>query len=129
MLPGKNFVLALPLSEVAVVHLVSAVIHPQRVDQVTAALRDIGITGLTVTPAHGSSGVGHMETYRGTEHVVPFVPMVKLEVLCDTFDAELVAKVIVVAAHSGGHGDGKVWISTVERFISIRTNDVDVDAL
>ena len=111
------------------VHLVSAVIHPHRLDQVVDALRAIDITGLTVTQALGASDVSHVETYRGTEHLVPFVARVKLEVVCDTFDAELVAKVIVEAARSGGHGDGKVWISAIERFISIRTNEIDIDAI
>ncbi len=112
------------------VHLVTAVIDAHRLEPVTDALRAIDVQGMTVAQVHGTPRPGdRVETYRGSEVRVDFAPKVKIEIVCDTFDAEFVASVIAEAAHTGQAGDGKVWISPLERFMAIRTHAVDVEAI
>lgn len=110
--------------------LVTAVIKPHKVEDVKAALSDFGVKGLTITEATGyGRQKGKTEVYRGTEYTVDVLPKVRIEVLCDLFDAEDVANVIVTAARTGTIGDGKVWISEVDRVIRIRTGETGDDAL
>ena len=112
------------------VHLVTAVIKPHRLDAVKEALRGVGITGMTVSEVRGFGRQGgHTETYRGTEYTVDLVPKIKLEVLCDDGLAEKVADSIVEAARTGSIGDGKVWVAPVDRAVRVRTGELDVDAL
>jgi nitrogen regulatory protein P-II 1 len=112
------------------VKLVTAVIKPHKVEDVKAALSDFGVKGLTITEATGyGRQKGKTEVYRGTEYTVDVVPKIRIEVLCDLFDAEDVAEVIVTAARTGKIGDGKVWISDVDRVIRIRTGETGDDAL
>lgn len=111
-------------------HLVTAVIKPHKLDDVKDALRDHGVTGITVTEVKGFGRQGgHTETYRGAEYAIDFIPKVKLEVLLATDDAEKVADVIAEAARTGRIGDGKIWISTVERAVRIRTGELGPDAV
>ncbi|MDP9453053.1 MAG: P-II family nitrogen regulator [Actinomycetota bacterium] len=110
--------------------LVTAVIKPHKLDEVKSALSDYGVKGLTITEASGYGRQrGKTEVYRGTEYSVDVVPKTRIEVLCDLFDAEDVAQVIVAAARTGKIGDGKVWITEVDRVIRIRTGEVGEDAL
>ena len=110
--------------------LVTAIVKPHKVEEVKAALSDFGVKGLTITEASGyGRQKGKTEVYRGTEYTVDVLPKTRVEVLCDVFDAEDVANVIVAAAHTGKIGDGKVWISEVDRVIRIRTGEMGDDAL
>ena len=110
--------------------LVTAVIKPHKLDQVKAALAEYGVKGLTITEAAGYGRQrGKTEVYRGTEYTVDVVPKTRVEVLCDALDAEDVATVIVSAARTGKIGDGKVWITEVDRVIRIRTGEIGEEAL
>jgi nitrogen regulatory protein P-II 1 len=110
--------------------LVTAVIKPHKLEDVKEALAEFGVKGLTITEASGyGRQKGKTEVYRGTEYTVDVVPKSRVEVLCDLFDAEDVAGVIVAAARTGKIGDGKVWITEVDRVIRIRTGEVGEEAL
>ncbi|MDP9421105.1 MAG: P-II family nitrogen regulator [Actinomycetota bacterium] len=110
--------------------LVTAVIKPHKLDDVKQALSDFGVKGLTITEASGYGRQrGKTEVYRGTEYTVDVIPKTRIEVLCDLFDAEDVAGVIVAAARTGKIGDGKVWITEVDRVIRIRTGETGDSAL
>ncbi len=112
------------------VHLVTAVIKPHALDGVKEALKAVGIQGLTVTEVkgYGRQG-GHTETYRGAEYTVEFLPKVKVEVVCGTDDAEKVADTIRSAANTGKIGDGKIWVTPVDRVLRIRTGEIGADAV
>lgn len=110
--------------------LVTAIVKPFKVDDVKDALRAIGVHGMTITDARGFGRQGgHTETYRGAEYKVDFIPKVRLEVLCDSVQAEQVVDTICTAARTGKIGDGKVWVTEVERAVRIRTGELDGDAL
>lgn len=110
--------------------LVTAIVKPHKLDEVKDALAAFGVKGLTITEAAGyGRQKGKTEVYRGTEYTVDVVPKKRIEVLCETWDAEDVANIIVQAARSGRIGDGKVWISDVDRVIRIRTGETDDEAL
>jgi nitrogen regulatory protein P-II 1 len=110
--------------------LVTAVIKPYQLDAVKEALQTLGVAGMTVSEVQGyGRQKGHTEVYRGAEYTVDFVPKVRIEVVCDVFDAERIADVIAAAARTGKIGDGKIWISEVDRVLRIRTNELDSDAL
>jgi nitrogen regulatory protein P-II 1 len=110
--------------------MVCAVIKPHMLDDVKAALTAFGVKGLTVTDAVGyGRQKGKTEVYRGTEYTVDLLPKKRIEVLCDGYDAEDIANVIATAARTGKIGDGKVWITGVDRVIRIRTGESDDDAL
>ncbi len=112
------------------VKLITAVIKPHRLEEVKAALRAEGVSGMTVAEVQGFGRQGgHTEVYRGSEYRVDVVPKVRIDVVVDLFDAERVAGAIVAAARTGSIGDGKVWITDVSRVIRIRTGEVDGDAL
>ena len=109
---------------------IEAIIKPFKLDEVKEALQEVGIQGITVTEAKGfGRQKGHTELYRGAEYVVDFLPKVKLEsVVAD----DLVAKAIEAikkAAYTGRIGDGKIFISTIEQAIRIRTSESGNDAL
>jgi nitrogen regulatory protein P-II 1 len=111
-------------------HLVTAIIKPHRLEAVTDALKDINVNGLTVTEVQGFGRQrGHTEVYRGAEYTIDYVPKVKVEIVCDTFDAEKIATTIADAARTGKIGDGKVWITEVPRVIRIRTGESGAEAL
>jgi len=110
--------------------LITAVIKPFKLDEVKEALRSAGVTGITVTEVKGFGRQGgHTEVYRGAEYTVDFLPKVKVEVLCEVFDAERLADVIAAAARTGQIGDGKIWISEVDMVVRIRTAERNADAL
>ena len=111
-------------------HLVTAIIKAHRVEAVTEALKDIGIGGITIADAQGFGRQrGHTEVYRGSEYRVDFLPKVRVDVLCDTAQADKVADVIADAARTGKIGDGKIWITEVTRAVRIRTGETGDDAL
>jgi nitrogen regulatory protein P-II 1 len=110
--------------------LITAVIKPHSLDAVKDALKGVGVTGITVSEVRGFGRQGgHTETYRGAEYQVDFVPKVKIEIVAGTENAEKVADTIVQAAKSGQIGDGKIWITSVDRLIRIRTGEMGDDAI
>ena len=112
------------------IHLVTAVIKPHRVEEVKDALRGIGVLGMTISEVKGFGRQGgHTETYRGSEYTIDFLPKVKVEVVCDSSDADKVIDTIVEAAQSGKIGDGKVWATPVDRLVRVRTGERGLEAL
>ena len=110
--------------------IVMAVIKPFKLDEVREALTAVGIQGLTVTEVKGyGRQKGHTEIYRGAEYAVSFLPKIKIEVAVAD---ELVGKVIeaiTAAARTGQIGDGKIFVSSIEKAVRIRTGETDADAL
>ena len=110
--------------------LVTAIVKPFKVDDVKAALTELGLPGMTVTEVRGFGRQrGHTEVYRGAEYTVEFVPKVRIEVLVDDDDASRLAAAIVEAARTGQIGDGKVWVSPVDTVTRVRTGEMGSDAL
>lgn len=110
--------------------LVTAVIKPHKLDDVKSALRAFGVKGMTITEAQGAGRQGgKTEMYRGTEYTIDVIPKTRIEVLCESADADDVAKVIAGAARTGKIGDGKVWVTGVDTIIRVRTGELDDDAL
>jgi nitrogen regulatory protein P-II 1 len=110
--------------------LITAIVKPFKLDDVKTALKDAGVTGMTVTEVQGfGRQAGHTEVYRGAEYTIDFVPKVRIEVLVDDADADRVAEVVTAAARTGKIGDGKIWTTDVGRTIRIRTGELDADAL
>ena len=104
--------------------LVTAIIKPFKLDEVREALSEIGVTGLTVTEVKGfGRQKGHTELYRGAEYVVDFLPKVKVEVVVADALLEKAMDAIVKAARTGKIGDGKIFVTTVEQVIRIRTGE------
>jgi nitrogen regulatory protein P-II 1 len=109
---------------------ITAVIKPFKVEEVRQALADCGVTGLTATEVKGfGRQKGHTELYRGAEYVVDFLPKVKIEVVVKTGDVDRCVDAIVKAARTGKIGDGKIFITSVERVVRIRTGEVDESAV
>ena len=110
--------------------LITAIVKPFKLDDVKTALKDAGVTGMTVTEVQGfGRQSGHTEVYRGAEYTIDFVPKVRIDVLADVADAERVAEVIAAAARTGKIGDGKIWIVAVDRATRIRTGEEGAAAL
>lgn len=110
--------------------LVTGIIKPFRLDDVKEALKTLGVQGMTVSDVQGFGRQrGHTEVYRGAEYEVDFVPKVRVEVLADDSDAEAVAQTIIDAARTGKIGDGKVWMTTVDAVVRVRTGEAGSDAL
>jgi nitrogen regulatory protein P-II 1 len=109
---------------------VEAIIKPFKLDDVKDALHDAGVSGITVTEVKGfGRQKGHTELYRGAEYVVDFLPKVKLEVVVDDGLADRVVDAIAAAARTGRIGDGKIFVSTVEEALRIRTGERGTDAI
>ena len=109
---------------------IEAVLKPFKLDEVREALSEIGVTGLTVTEVKGfGRQKGHKEIYRGAEYQVDFIPKIKIETVVEDASAERVIKAILKAAGTGKIGDGKIFISTIEDVIRIRTNEKGTDAI
>ncbi len=109
---------------------IEAVIKPFKLDEVREALSEVNISGLTVTEVKGfGRQKGHTELYRGAEYVVDFLPKIKLEVVVSDEMLETAVDAIVKAAHTGKIGDGKIFISSIEQVIRIRTGELDETAL
>lgn len=110
--------------------LITAIIKPHKLEDVKAALKEAGVQGLTVDEVKGFGRQGgHTEVYRGAEYTVDLLPKVRVEIVVDDADAERIADLIVNAARTGKIGDGKVWITTVDRIVRIRTGERDLDAV
>lgn len=110
--------------------LVTAVIKPFKLDDVREALSEIGIQGITVTEVKGfGRQKGHTELYRGAEYVVDFLPKVKLEVAVSMDQVDQVVESITTAANTGKIGDGKIFITTLEEIVRIRTGERGTDAI
>jgi len=109
---------------------IEAIIKPFKLDEVREALSELGVSGLTVTEVKGfGRQKGHTELYRGAEYVVDFLPKIKIEVVVPLKLADTAVEAIVKAAHTGKIGDGKIFVSTVEQVIRIRTGETDESAL
>jgi nitrogen regulatory protein PII len=110
--------------------LITAIIKPFKLDEVREALSEIGVAGITVTEVKGfGRQKGHTELYRGAEYVVDFLPKVKIEVAVDDDKVDSAIEAISKAAHTGKIGDGKVFVTTLEQAIRIRTGETGKDAL
>jgi nitrogen regulatory protein P-II 2 len=110
--------------------LVTAIIKPFKLDDVRAALSDIGVQGVTVTEVKGfGRQKGHTELYRGAEYVVDFLPKVKLEIAVADGMVESVIEAVTKAANTGKIGDGKIFVSPLEQVIRIRTGETGEDAI
>ena len=106
--------------------MITAVIKPFKLEEVREALAECGVTGLTVTEVKGfGRQKGHTELYRGAEYVLDFLPKVKIEVVVQAADVDRCVDSIVSAARTGKIGDGKIFVTEVERVIRIRTGDLD----
>jgi len=110
--------------------MITAIIKPFKLDDVRDALGDAGVMGMTVTEVKGfGRQKGHTELYRGAEYVVDFLPKLKLEIAVSDEDAERVVETIVETAASGRIGDGKIFVTTIDRAVRIRTREEGDDAL
>jgi nitrogen regulatory protein PII len=109
---------------------IEAIIKPFKLDEVREALSEVGITGLTVTEVKGfGRQKGHTELYRGAEYVVDFLPKIKIEVVVTDAVVEAALDAIVKAARTGKIGDGKIFVTTVEQVVRIRTGETDEAAV
>lgn len=109
---------------------IEAIIKPFKLDEVKEALHEIGVSGITVLEAKGfGRQKGHTELYRGAEYVVDFLPKVKLEVVVPDAIAERTVEAIAGAAQTGRIGDGKIFVSTIDSALRIRTGEKDDDAI
>lgn len=110
--------------------LITAIVKPFKLEEVKEALKGAGVQGMTVTEVQGfGRQSGHTEVYRGAEYTVDFVPKVRIEVLADDADADRIVDVVVDAARTGKIGDGKVWITDVDRLVRVRTGEAGPDAV
>jgi len=109
---------------------IEAIIKPFKLDEVKEALHEVGVSGITVTEAKGfGRQKGHTELYRGAEYVVDFLPKVKLEVVVPDSLADAVVEAVSAAAQTGRIGDGKIFVSTVDTVLRIRTGERDDAAI
>jgi len=109
---------------------ITAIIKPFKLDEVREALAEVGVTGLTVTECKGfGRQKGHTELYRGAEYVVDFLPKIKVEVIIPESSLEGAIDAICKAARTGRIGDGKIFVSTVEQVIRIRTGETGESAI
>ncbi len=110
--------------------LVAAIIKPFKLEEVRSALTELGVQGMTVTEVKGyGRQKGHTEIYRGAEYAVSFLPKVKIEAVVQTSQVDSIIAAITAAAKTGAIGDGKIFVSPIERTIRIRTGETDDDAL
>ena len=109
---------------------IEAIIKPFKLEDVKDALAEIGITGMTVSEVKGyGSQKGHSELYRGAEYVVDFLPKIKMEMVVSEDMVEKVTSTIVEVARTGKIGDGKIFVSDIEKIIRIRTGEEDAEAI
>ena len=110
--------------------LVTAIIKPFKLEEVRAALTDLGLQGMTVTEVKGyGRQKGHTEIYRGAEYAVSFLPKIKIEIAIGADLVPQVVEAVASAARTGQIGDGKIFVSPIERALRIRTGETDRDAL
>ena len=111
-------------------NLITAIIRPHSLEGVKTALKGIGVTGMTVTEVRGFGRQGgHTETYRGTEYQVDFLPKVKIESIVEDGDVDAVVDAIAGSARTDKIGDGKVWVTSVDELVRIRTGERGADAI
>src|SRR5688572_19147920 len=109
---------------------IEAIVRHHKVDAVKEALVGVGLQGMTVTEVRGFGRQrGHTETYRGAEYTIDFVPKVRLEILADDVDVDRIVDAIVATAKTDKIGDGKVWVTDVDRIVRIRTGEMGADAV
>ncbi len=109
---------------------VEAIIKPFKLEDVKDALAEIGITGMTVTEVKGyGRQKGHSELYRGAEYIVDFLPKIRMEMIVTANQVEQVSSTIIEAARTGKIGDGKIFISSIDKIIRIRTGETDKEAI
>ena len=109
---------------------IEAIIKPFKLDDVKDALNGIGIKGMTITEVKGyGRQKGHTEIYRGAEYVVDFIPKIKIEIVVSADQVNQVVDTIRNAANSGTIGDGKIFVTPVERIVRVRTGEEDHDAI
>jgi len=109
---------------------VEAIIKPFKLEDVKEALTEISVTGMTVSEVKGyGRQQGHTELYRGAEYVVDFLPKIKIEIVVDDDIVDKVVETITNAARTGKIGDGKIFVTTVEKTVRIRTGETDSEAL
>ncbi|MFY8104399.1 MAG: P-II family nitrogen regulator [Ramlibacter sp.] len=109
---------------------ITAIIKPFKLEEVREALADCGVTGLTVTEVKGfGRQKGHTELYRGAEYVVDFLPKVKIELVVRDEDVDRCVDAVVKSARTGKIGDGKIFVTSVERVVRIRTGETDESAV
>ena len=109
---------------------IEAIVKPFKLDEVREALSEVGVTGLTVTEVKGfGRQKGHTELYRGAEYVVDFLPKVKIEAAVDDAIVDRVIEAVEAAARTGKIGDGKIFVSSLEQVVRIRTGETGKDAL
>ena len=112
------------------IHLITAIVKPHRLDEVKEALRSAGVLGLTASEVQGFGRQGGKnETFRGSEYKVDFVPKVKIEVLVETPDVDKVIDIIATSSRTGKIGDGKIWAVDVDRAMRVRTGEIGAEAL
>ncbi|MDR7300729.1 P-II family nitrogen regulator [Haloactinomyces albus] len=110
--------------------LVTAIVQPSRLESLKEALGKLGVLGMTVSQAQGyGRQKGHKEFYRGTEYEIDFLDKIRVEVLVDESGVDRVVDGIVEAGRTGRVGDGKVWVTTVDTVVRVRTGETDVEAL
>ena len=110
--------------------LVVAVLKPFKLDEVKERVKELGVTGMTITEVQGFGRQrGHTEVYRGAEYEVDFVPKLRLEILCDDHEADAIVDGIVESAATGKIGDGKVWVLNVDAAARVRTGERGTDAI
>ncbi len=110
--------------------LITAVIKPFKLDDVKEALKNAGVSGMTVTEVRGFGRQGgHTETYRGAEYSIDFIPKVRLELVVDDSSVDEIVAAIKEGASTGKIGDGKIWITNVDRIVRIRTGEEGSDAV
>ena len=110
--------------------LITAIIKPHKLDDVRDALSGIGVLGITVTQVKGfGRQKGHTELYRGAEYVIDFLPKIKIDIVVAEEDTERCIEAITQAARTGKIGDGKIFVSPIERVVRIRTGEEDKDAI
>jgi nitrogen regulatory protein PII len=110
--------------------LVTAIVKPFKLDEVKEAVKGAGFAGLTVTEVKGFGRQGgHTELYRGAEYLIDFMPKVRLELVVRDDDVARVVEVLSTAARTGKIGDGKIWVTTVDQLIRIRTDERGEDAI
>ncbi len=110
--------------------LITAIIKPFKVDDVKDALKAIGVQGITVGEVRGFGRQGgHTETYRGAEYNIEFVPKVRVEIVVDDATLDQAIQAITTAAATGKIGDGKIWVTSVEQIIRIRTGETGTEAI
>ena len=110
--------------------LITAIIKPYKLDEVREALSEVGVTGLTITDVKGfGRQKGHTELYRGSEYVVDFLPKTKIELAVSNNTVDKVIQAVSDVANTGKIGDGKIFVSSLDQVVRIRTGELNEDAL